>query len=345
MTKNALIVYKPKGKSTPETDLWIGKVAHELAEKGDYLTTILTLPDQKDEIISHLKPPLDLVIAAGGDGTVRRVLSALSQAKSDIPAAILPLGTFNVMARNLGIVEERFFALPPEHAVDTILEGKPILIDLGQANDNHFCVAAGVGPMSDAFFIPKRKAKRKFKLAAYAGSLLASIAAPPIKFRITTEKTSFEVISAGILITNIHDLGLGKPSDIGALADGLLRVNVLCPKTLRDYVAIVLHYASGLNPSNMPSYTFEAKKVLIEVVATHCRLSPWQWFFYKAAMTLKGNPLAQPKLLREVPIMIDGKEGRTTPLNVKVVPESVRVIAAPDRVSQMKAKAEISKLR
>src|SRR6516164_1339993 len=48
----------------------------------------------------------DLIVAAGGDGTIRLVLGAVAQMKSSVPVSIMPLGTGNQLARNLAIYEE-----------------------------------------------------------------------------------------------------------------------------------------------------------------------------------------------------------------------------------------------
>lgn len=71
----------------------------------------------------------DLVIAAGGDGTVRAVTTALSETK--VPCGIVPIGTGNLLARNLGIPLE----LAP--AVDVALTGEERDIDLARLVVDH----------------------------------------------------------------------------------------------------------------------------------------------------------------------------------------------------------------
>lgn len=86
-------------------------------------------------------PDVDCVIAAGGDGTVARVARAL--AGSDVPIAILPLGTANNIAHSLGIRSD------PGEAIAAWRRQDVVKIDAGVVADEHgstlFVEAAGVG--------------------------------------------------------------------------------------------------------------------------------------------------------------------------------------------------------
>ena len=79
----------------------------------------------------------NLVIAAGGDGTVNEVVNGLAGTNTSL--GIIPLGTVNVLARELGI------PLAPHKAIKTIAEGTPKPIDLGIANGRYFTLMAGFG--------------------------------------------------------------------------------------------------------------------------------------------------------------------------------------------------------
>lgn len=79
----------------------------------------------------------DLLLACGGDGTVRAVATAL--AGTGVPVAVLPTGTGNLLARNLGV---------PQHlagALDVVLTGTDVLLDLGRTEVTCFAVMAGIG--------------------------------------------------------------------------------------------------------------------------------------------------------------------------------------------------------
>ncbi|NJD56633.1 MAG: diacylglycerol kinase family lipid kinase [Nitrospirae bacterium] len=81
------------------------------------------------------------IIAAGGDGTINEVVNGM--ARSDIPLGILPLGTTNVLAREISI------PLDTDSAASRLVSGTPREISLGRiitpSQDRYFCLMAGVG--------------------------------------------------------------------------------------------------------------------------------------------------------------------------------------------------------
>jgi YegS/Rv2252/BmrU family lipid kinase len=79
----------------------------------------------------------DLVVIAGGDGTISRAVGRL--AHRDVVLGLLPLGTANDFARTLGIPQDI------EGACRTIAEGKVVDVDLGLAGDNYYVNVASVG--------------------------------------------------------------------------------------------------------------------------------------------------------------------------------------------------------
>ena len=96
----------------------------------------------------------DIVFVYGGDGTVQRCIDAL--AGTGIDLAIVPTGTANLLASNLGIPKD------VEAAIDIGLYGARRTFDIGCVNGEHFAVMAGAG--FDAFMIrdADRTAKSRF---------------------------------------------------------------------------------------------------------------------------------------------------------------------------------------
>ena len=97
----------------------------------------------------------DLVVVAGGDGTVREVAGAL--VSTDITLAIIPLGTFNNLALSLKL------PFDADAICDLIEAGLTRLIDVGMADEQHaFFEAAGVGVDADLFPIGEEVKSRRF---------------------------------------------------------------------------------------------------------------------------------------------------------------------------------------
>ena len=104
-----------------------------------------------------------LVIAAGGDGTVNEVVNGLSEGAT---LGILPLGTANVLARELGL------PLKPEDACERILTGTPIRMDVGVATDEEgterrFTLMAGIGFDADVVREVTPRLKRYLRTLAF----------------------------------------------------------------------------------------------------------------------------------------------------------------------------------
>jgi diacylglycerol kinase family enzyme len=291
-----------------------------------YPTTAHTKPE---DLVNQVRPPLDLIIAAGGDGTVRFALAALAKAGSDIPAAIFPLGTGNVLARNLGIWQEKMFADPLEHAFDFVLKGQPMRLDMGMMNGEYFAGMAGVGPISDAFMKPKRAEKSRFRLLAYIKALLATIAMRPRIFKITTGGKSFKVQASGVFVGNVQDLGIGRAVDLNALTDGCLDLHIINPKNFSDYVDLGFRYTTGNHKDRVSGYTLRVKEAVVEVVPRRGARSAFQNAGLNLKAFITGKRSSEPPRAEELPCMIDGEECGLTPMRVTVIPHAVNVLMAP----------------
>jgi len=122
-----------------------------------------------------LKKPVALVIAAGGDGTVRK--TAWEIMGSGVPLAILPLGTANNLARSLG------FSAPVDDIMQSLHRGKARPFDAGSARSSsrteYFLEAAGGGLFADYFPVAEAREKKgaspKEQLTAHM-SLLRELA-------------------------------------------------------------------------------------------------------------------------------------------------------------------------
>jgi diacylglycerol kinase (ATP) len=114
----------------------------------------------------------DLVLVWGGDGTVQRCLGRL--AGSDATLAILPAGTSNLLAGNLGIPTDL------EQAVEIALHGDRRRIDTGTVNGEHFAVMAGCGLDAHMIGDADRRLKQRWGRAAYLWTGARNLGAPAV---------------------------------------------------------------------------------------------------------------------------------------------------------------------
>jgi diacylglycerol kinase (ATP) len=176
-------------------------------------------PDHATELASTTEAPL--VVAAGGDGTINEVINGLDR---ETTLGILPLGTANVLARELGL------PLDVERACERILRGERVRIDLGVATnregvERRFACMAGIG--FDAHVVravtPRlKRCLRGLAFALMAFKVLAKEDFPWVRMihGDTTHATRFAIVA------NAHHYGgdLRAASDPGLLASGELEV-------------------------------------------------------------------------------------------------------------------------
>lgn len=112
----------------------------------------------------------DLVVAAGGDGTINEVVNGLAAAPGPVPPlAILPLGTANVLAAEIGL------ATAGAAVARTVTHGQPRRIHLGRAGGRHFVLMAGVGLDAQAVAHVSLLLKRRAGKLAYVVAVLRQL--------------------------------------------------------------------------------------------------------------------------------------------------------------------------
>jgi len=109
----------------------------------------------------------DALVVAGGDGTVNEAVNGLGDAR--LPLAILPLGTANVLAAEIGL------ALDPDSIAAAIARGEPQPITLGAANGRRFILMAGAGFDAHVVATVRTPVKRWLGKGAYVLAMLQQL--------------------------------------------------------------------------------------------------------------------------------------------------------------------------
>lgn len=137
----------------------------------------------------------DVVICAGGDGTINEVVNGL--AGGDTPLALIPIGTANVLAAEIGLETD------PRAVAASILDGRPTRVHLGVANGRHFMLMAGVGLDAEIVASVDSTLKRRTGKLAYAVATLRRwFAYRNRRFRIVIDGVIHEAASA--IVANGH---------------------------------------------------------------------------------------------------------------------------------------------
>jgi diacylglycerol kinase family enzyme len=147
-----------------------------------------------------------LILACGGDGTVHEVVQGL--AHRDVALGVIPLGTANALARNLGV------PLDPREAIQTLLGFAPRRIPLGRLETSsasrYFVLMAGCGPDGALAHSLNRAAKARFGRHAYyahAARLLLSRRWPAfdVEYRVGVESSRCRAVA--VMVSRVPDLG------------------------------------------------------------------------------------------------------------------------------------------
>lgn len=186
-----------------------------------------------------LKAGVDIIFVWGGDGSVQKCVNVL--AKQDVPLAILPAGTGNLLARNLGIPQDI------KEAVEIGLRGDRRSIDTGTINGEHFSIMAGAGldalTMEDA----DRGLKDRFGRAAYLWTGARQLAADPIRCQVWVEGRKFYKGKVTcVLIGNLSQI-MGSISvfEDSRPDDGILEIGVMSAKSRTQWIRTIGRVVTG----------------------------------------------------------------------------------------------------
>lgn len=250
----------------------------------------------------------DVIFVWGGDGTAQRAIDAA--AGSGIPLALLPAGTANLLATNIGVPQD------VAAAVEIGLEGERRAMDIGRINGEAFAVMAGAG--FDARMIDDADGalKDRFGRFAYVWTGLKNLRVKPFDVRVNVDGAPwFSGAATCVLVGNVSQLFGGVALFDGARDDdGLLEVGVLAAEGPLRAIKTVAQVVVGSADTASNAQTARAGSVRI-------------------------------KMKQKVPYQVDGgSRKKVTALRVDVVPGGV-VVCAPSaspsgRVPEVPSAAE-----
>jgi YegS/Rv2252/BmrU family lipid kinase len=252
----------------------------------------------------------DLVIAAGGDGTVSTVAGALMG--GEVPVGVLPIGTANVFAQVLG--------LPLDLNGAAELLAGPLAtapIDGMRLNGELGVLHISVGITSLMQRDTPREAKRRFGRLAYlyvASRWLFGF--QPQRFNMVIDGVRHRLRASQVLIANGGEMGQGPFTwgpDI-VPDDGVIDVCVINASTFRDYLVVAWSTLTSRHRKNPRLRYFRARQ--------------------SVSVNTKGS----------LPVQRDGELAGNTPVRVEVAPGAFRCVVAPEYLARRaddKAKKEI----
>ncbi len=216
--------------------------------------------DIGEAIRTRLRQGRCLIVAAGGDGTIHHVLQSLVN-EPDTTLAVIPIGTYNHFAKDLGI------PLDWRAAMEVALRGETRVIDAARVNDRYFVNNVSLGLYPE---LVARREERGRDYPRWKARLWAFWATmkkyPHVTFTVETEHHA-EVIRSHVFMVsnNSYDLSrIGIDAPRTALTEGRLSVYWLPHLSRLGLARLVAHYLTG-RVHDMPGYrSFRTSRMKVQ---------------------------------------------------------------------------------
>jgi YegS/Rv2252/BmrU family lipid kinase len=235
------------------------------------------------------------IVAVGGDGTVSEVANGL--VNSDVPLGIIPLGTGNLVAQELGI------PLTIDAACQLLVASDSIAyLDVMQIGQRAFVPHVSLGIYSQIIDKTTIEEKRRYGIAAYFWHALQEISEQRTwKVTISIDGQKQQVHASLIVVANIGTIGIGNlrwGTDIRP-DDGEVDVCIVQARTVSDYLSAFWHLMSR-QPRRSPEILY-----------------------------LRAREEISINVDRPIPVRLDGENFEQLNVRIDIVPRAIKVIVPP----------------
>jgi len=243
------------------------------------------LPEVVQEAVKHKHK---LIIVGGGDGTISSVVDFF--AYKDVVLGILPFGTVNSFVRTLGI------PLDLKRAVEVIVSGKVLEVDLGKVDHDYFSNVVAIGLAAKIARYISRRLKKYTGILAYGlMGIWTLFFHRPFECRLTMNDKVFKFNTHQVVIANGGYFGITPLAQNATADDRELIVFVIdTPSrwhTLKLWIAFLLRKTAAFSQARF----FRTKEVILEATPPQS-------------------------------VEVDGEIAMETPVHISLAPEALKVI-------------------
>ena len=240
------------------------------------------------EKLRTMEQPADLVVAVGGDGTVREVLDGLVDPSTHV--GLLPIGTANVLATELGLPRD------VHHALDILIGGRAMEIDVLRVNGTLATFVVGVG--IDALTVRELERRRRgpIRKSHYLPAALRALRGyHPPELAVELDGSVVEGTFGFVLVSNTTGYGaVLHLSPDARMDDGELEVYLFPKGTKRELLGAFVRGVVGHLPAG--------------------------------AVRMERARSIRIRSREEVPYQVDGDLGGVTPVEVALAPNRYTVL-------------------
>lgn len=233
--KRARIIYNPtSGREAIKKNL---PDVLEILENAGYETSAHATTGEGDAIEAAklaVERRYDLVVAAGGDGTINEVVNGMAEQEYRPKLGIIPVGTTNDFARALQIPRDIVAA------AEIIAKGDRIPIDIGRMNEKYFINIGGGGSLTELTYdVPSKLKTVLGQLAYYLRGIEMLPSLKATNMTIEYDGKLFEGESMLFLVGLTNSIGgFEKLSPSSSINDGMFTLLILTKTNLADFIRI-----------------------------------------------------------------------------------------------------------
>ncbi|MFC0302170.1 diacylglycerol kinase [Virgibacillus soli] len=259
--KRARIIYNPtSGREIFKKEL---PTVLERLERAGYETSAHATTgagDATEAAKIAVQRKYDVVIAAGGDGTINEVINGMAEQEYRPKLGIIPVGTTNDFARALRIPNI-------QRAVDVIVEDNRMFIDIGKVNGQYFMNIAGGGRLTELTYeVPSKLKTMIGQLAYYIKGIEMLPSIRPIRAKIEYDGNVIDEDIMLFLIANTNSVGgFEKLAPDAKIDDGLFDLIILRKTNLAEFIRIATLALRGTHLDD---------KHVIYAKAKHIKVTP-----------------------------------------------------------------------
>ncbi|TCT18908.1 diacylglycerol kinase [Melghiribacillus thermohalophilus] len=240
--KRARIIYNPtSGREGFKKEL--PEVLRRLEEAGFEASAHATTGegDAAKAAEVAVERQFDVVIAAGGDGTINEVINGLAEKPNRPKLGVIPAGTTNDFARAIRVSKGIHKAL------DVIIAGHTRALDIGRVNNQYFINIAGGGKLTELTYeVPSKLKTMLGQLAYYLKGIEMLPSIRPTYVEIEYDGTLFKGDIMLFLLSNSNSVGgFEKLAPAARMDDGLFDLIILKKTNIAEFVRLASHALRG----------------------------------------------------------------------------------------------------
>ncbi|WP_181347898.1 diacylglycerol kinase [Thalassobacillus sp. CUG 92003] len=202
----------------------------------------------------------DVIVAAGGDGTINEVINGIAEQDGRPKLGIIPMGTTNDFARALSVPRNI------HKAVDIILDDYTMALDIGRVNDQYFMNIAGGGKLTElSYEVPSKLKTMLGQLAYYLKGIEMIPSLRPTYVELEYDGKEFKGEIMLFLVSNTNSVGgFEKLAPKAQMDDGLFDLMIIEKMNIAEFIRLATLALTGNHLSHPNFIHTTASRVKVQ---------------------------------------------------------------------------------